>query len=44
MAVTALSFVVPFFSYYALCNLRYDVQVGHSIVTKLKIMHMFGLI
>ena len=25
MAFTALSFVVPFFSYYVLCNLSYDV-------------------
>ena len=25
MAFIALSFVVPFFSYYVLCNLSYDV-------------------
>ena len=39
MAFTALSFVVPFFSYYVLCNLSHD-----GIVTKMKIMHIFGLI
>ena len=31
-------------SYYALCNLSEMSQVGHGIVTKLKIMRIFGLI
>ena len=48
MAFKALSFVVPFFSYYVLYNLSYHVnlsyQVVHGIVRKMKIMHIFGLI
>ena len=31
MAFTALSFVVPFFSYHVLCNLSYDVTQWISL-------------